>query len=184
MEDQYGELLRISAKVFTEGMRKMRGQYASDLPDFAIGVHGIKSALYNIGANGLGDAAKKLEFAAKGGEAAFCRKEYPVFEDQLAALTRRLVAVTHTETGMGGAGSIPELEAALEKVLESCRNFDAIQAGKIIAPFAGFTWESESIESDIKAAAEALENIDYDEAEVLINALIKKIRESKDGTRV
>jgi HAMP domain-containing protein len=182
-EDHYGELLRISAKVFTEGMPKMRSQYVSDLPGFAIGIHGMKSALYNIGANELGDAAKKLEFAAKAGEAAFCQQAYPVFEDQLAALTRDLVAVTRTEAGAGGAGSIPELEAALEKTLEACRNFDAIQAGKTIASFTGFTWEPENIGTDVKAAAEALENIDYDEAEALINALLKKIRNPENGGR-
>jgi HAMP domain-containing protein/HPt (histidine-containing phosphotransfer) domain-containing protein len=183
MEDQYGELLRISVKVFSEGIQKMRGQYVSDLPGFAIGIHGMKSALYNIGANELGDAAKKLEFAAKGGDAAFCRKEYPVFETQLADLVQDLTEVTRTEAGEGGAGSISELEAALEKTLEACRNFDAIQAGRIISPFTGFTWEPEDIGTDVKAVAETLENIDYDEAEDLINSLIKKVRGFESGSR-
>jgi HAMP domain-containing protein/HPt (histidine-containing phosphotransfer) domain-containing protein len=183
MEDQYGELLRISVKVFTEGIRKMRSQYISDLPGFAIEVHGMKSALYNIGANELGDAAKKLEFAAKGGDAGFCREEYPAFEERLAALTGSLTAVTRSGIGEGGMGSIPELTAALEKVLEACRKYDAILAGRIVAPFTGFTWESEIICAEVKAVAEALENIDYDEAEVLINVLLEKIQKSENGLR-
>jgi HAMP domain-containing protein/HPt (histidine-containing phosphotransfer) domain-containing protein len=182
IKDQYGELLRISAKVFSEGIQKMRDQYTSDLPGFAIGIHGMKGALYNIGANELGDAAQKLEFAAKGGDTAFCREAYPVFEIRLAALVRNLTEVTRTEAGTGGAGNIPELAAALEKVLEACRNFDAIRAGKIIAPFTGFSWEPEDIGTDVTAVAEALENIDYDEAEALINSLIKKVRELENGS--
>jgi HAMP domain-containing protein/HPt (histidine-containing phosphotransfer) domain-containing protein len=181
MEDQYGELLRISAKVFAEGIQKMRSQYIADLPGFAIRVHGMKSALYNIGANELADAAKKLEFAAKEGEAAFCKEAYPVFEERLAALTRELTEVTRIEAGEGGPGSIPELRAVLEKALEACLKFDAIYAGEIIAPFTEFTWEPENIGTDVKAVVEALENIDYDEAEVLITSLINKIDEPDGG---
>jgi HAMP domain-containing protein/HPt (histidine-containing phosphotransfer) domain-containing protein len=182
MEDQYGELLRISAKVFSEGIRKMQSQYAADLPGFAIEVHGMKSALYNIGATELGDAAKKLEFAAKGGDAALCREEYPVFEERLDALTRELAAVTRVEPGEAGEGSPEELGAALEKILEACRNYDAIQAEKIIAPFTALTWEPENIGADVDAVAEAVENIDYDEAEVRIAALQKKLREYKNNS--
>jgi HPt (histidine-containing phosphotransfer) domain-containing protein/HAMP domain-containing protein len=183
LQDQYGELLRISRKVFVEGIQKLRDQWAADLPGFAIGIHGMKGALYNIGAAELGDAAKDLELAAKGGDAAFCQEEYPAFEDRLSALIRGLEKVTRVEAGEGKAGSIPELKEALEKALEDCRNFDAIQAGRIVAPFKNLSWEPEDLGTDVKAAAEALENIDYDEAEILIVSLLKKIQEFENESQ-
>jgi HAMP domain-containing protein/HPt (histidine-containing phosphotransfer) domain-containing protein len=183
MEEQYGELLRISARVFTEIIPTLRGQYISDLPGFAIGIHGMKGALYNIGATDLGDAAKDLELAAKGGNAAFCQEAYPFFEDRLSVLARELTMVTHVEAGEGGEGSIPELKDALEKALEACRDFDAILARKTIAPFKGLSWKPEDLGTDVKAVAEAVENIDYDEAEIFIISLLKKIQDFEDGSQ-
>jgi HPt (histidine-containing phosphotransfer) domain-containing protein/HAMP domain-containing protein len=182
LEDQYGELLRISAKVFAEGCQKLRGQWDADLPGFAIGVHGMKGALYNIGATELGDAAKELELAAKGGDAAFCQEAYPAFEDRLSALAQELFRVTQEETGEGEAGSIPELKEALEKALEACRDFDAILAGKTVAPFKRQSWEFD-LGTDVNAVAEALANIDYDEAELLIISLLKKIQDFENNVQ-
>jgi HAMP domain-containing protein len=175
MENQYGKLLRISAKVFAEGIRTLREQCPSDLPGFAIGIHGMKGALYNIGAQALGDAAKELEFAAKGGDAGFCQEAYPSFEDRLAALARDLAWITQVEAGEGEMGNTSELRDVLEKALEACRNFDILQAGKIIAPVRRMSWESEDLGMDVKAIGEALENIDYDAAEALIVSALKKI---------
>lgn len=183
MEKQYEELLRISARVFTENIPTLRDQCVSDLPGFAIGIHGMKGALYNIGATDLGDAAKDLELAAKGGNAAFCQEAYPFFEDRLSVLARELTMVTQAEPGEGGEGSIPELKDALEKALEACRDFDAILAGKTIAPLKGLSWKSEDLGTDVKAVVEAVENIDYDEAEILIISLLKKIQDFEDGSR-
>jgi HPt (histidine-containing phosphotransfer) domain-containing protein len=172
VQEQYGELLRISAKVFAEGIQKMRAQYTSDLPAFAIEVHGMKGALYNIGAEEMGDLAKKLEFAAKGGDAACCREVYPAFESRLDVLARELEEATRVESGPAGTGNIPELIKALLRIQEACRKYDAILAGKILSSFIGLSWDLASLGPAVAAIGEALENIDYDEAEVRIVSLL------------
>jgi HPt (histidine-containing phosphotransfer) domain-containing protein len=178
MEDQYGELLRISAKVFAEGVQKMRSQYTADLPGFAIEVHGMKGALYNIGADGLGDLAKQLEFAAKAGDGASCLEFYPAFEEKLAEFARNLDSVTLGDAGPAGVGSLADLAEALERALDACRKFDAILAGKVMAPFSRLSWGAmEPVRNAVQAITESLENIDYDQAETLLSGLLDKIKE-------
>jgi HPt (histidine-containing phosphotransfer) domain-containing protein/HAMP domain-containing protein len=184
-EDQYGELLRISAKVFSEGIQKMRRQHREDIPGFAIEVHGMKGALYNIGAEALGDFAKKLELAAKAGEDAYCAEAYPEFEDRLAAFGTRLMEITGHAAEPAGAGSPPELPdliEALQKALRAVKKFDAILAAKIIRPFTACTWDpAASPEAALRGIVEALDNIDYDEAEGLISGLLRHLEASGNG---
>jgi HPt (histidine-containing phosphotransfer) domain-containing protein len=178
MEEQYGELLRISAKVFADGIQKMRTQYTADLPGFAIEVHGMKGALYNIGADGLGDLAKQLEFAAKAGDGTACLEFYPAFEEKLAEFARDLDSITLLDAGPAGAGSLTDLAEALERALDACRKFDAILAGKVMAPFSRLSWGiMEPVRDAVQAITESLENIDYDQAETLLTGLLNKIRE-------
>jgi HPt (histidine-containing phosphotransfer) domain-containing protein len=186
-EEQYQDLLRISAKVFTDGAAKMRTLHREDLPAFAIEVHGMKGALYAIGADSLGDKAKELEFAAKAGDAAKCIEAYPAFEERFADLAQKLGAVVKRKTASLGAGSMPELIAALHSALEATRMFNSSQAGKVIAPLLDYSWEeietdppiaesgSPSILESLEKIADYLENIDYDEAEALISRLLKSL---------
>jgi HPt (histidine-containing phosphotransfer) domain-containing protein len=181
-EEQFEELLRISAKVFSEGIQKMRRQHREDIPGFAIEVHGMKGALYNIGAEDLGDLAKKLELAAKAGEDAYCVEAYPEFESRLAAFGTRLMEITGREAGPAGDGSLPELIDALHKTLGAVKKFDAILAAKILRPFTACSWDpAASPEAALRGIVEALENIDYDEAEGLITGLLRRLEASGNG---
>ncbi|MDR2785086.1 MAG: HAMP domain-containing protein, partial [Treponema sp.] len=112
VEKQYANLLRISVKAFDERLKKMQSLYTNNLPDFAIEIHGIKGALYAIGADSLGDDAKELEFAAKAENAAFCAKTYPVFGEKFDTFIRLLAAIVkRREIPSLGPGSIPKLIA-------------------------------------------------------------------------
>jgi HAMP domain-containing protein len=172
--EQYGDLLRISAKSFAAKTRIMRDLCAGDLPAFGIEIHGMKGALNAIGAGGLGERARELEFAAKAGDAAFCAREYPAFEEQLAGFAARLEAITKkAEAPSRGPGSIPELVAGLEQALEASRMFDSAGAGERIASLRAYSWENYAppggdlppVAELLERIADALECMDYDGAE-------------------
>jgi hypothetical protein len=174
-EEQYGDLLRISAKVFTGGIQKMRPLYQADLPAFAIEVHGMKGALYAIGADSLGNKAKDLEFAAKAGNAVLCAEAYPAFEEELAVFAGQLGAIVkRRETAFRGAGSTQDLVISLGEALEASRLFNSAQAGKIIASLLEYSWAGERLTETLESISDALETIEYDEAERLISALLNR----------
>jgi HPt (histidine-containing phosphotransfer) domain-containing protein/HAMP domain-containing protein len=175
--EQYGEVLRISARSFAAKVQTMRSLYTGDLPAFGIEVHGIKGALNAIGAVKLGEEARELEFAAKAGDAVSCARSYPAFEEKLLAFTARLEAIVPKKEILSkGQGSVPVLVAGLEKALEASRMFDASGAGEHIASLLGYSWEDctgteekaaspPGIGETLEKIAAALEYMDYDEAE-------------------
>jgi HAMP domain-containing protein/HPt (histidine-containing phosphotransfer) domain-containing protein len=175
--EQYGDLLRISARSFAGKTQKMRSLYQADIPAFAIEVHGIKGALYAIGASALGDEAKELEFAAKAGDAGRCAQGYPAFEEKISAFTGQLEAITKKrEIPSKGPGGLPVLIAALEEALEASRMFDSTKAGELITSLLGYSWDdcagtegpAESpprIAEILESIADALECMEYDGAE-------------------
>jgi HAMP domain-containing protein len=176
-EAQYADLLRISARSFAGKLPAMRTLYRADLPAFAIEIHGMKGALYSIGASALGDQARELEYAAKAGDAEGCARRYPVFEEHLGAFTAGLAAITGgRKIPPRGPGSVPVLIATLREALEASRCFDSAKAGDLIASLLGYSWEpgdeaEESSESPPRTAqvlehiADALESMEYDGAE-------------------
>jgi HPt (histidine-containing phosphotransfer) domain-containing protein len=192
-EEQYAELLRISAGVFLDGIKKMRNFYQKDLPAFTIEVHGMKGALYAIGALNLGDKARELETAAKEGDAGFCAEAYPVFEERLNALSMRLAAAAGRQRAAPrrGPGRLGELKEVLQKILEYSQNFDSAKAIAGVAPLLEYSWDEQdvpaaapelssteggsSIGETLEKIAGFLENIDYDGAEDLISALLKTL---------
>ncbi|MDR1142633.1 MAG: hypothetical protein LBK77_00250, partial [Spirochaetaceae bacterium] len=173
--EQYGNLLRISARSFEGKMKKMHSLYTEDLPTFAIEVHGIKGALYAIGAAGLGDEAKTLEFAAKAGEADQCLQGYPVFEEKLAVFTKQLAAIPRLrEMPAKGPGDISTLIDSLKKALEASQIFDSDKAGGIINDLLEYSWDDPRLEitGNLEKIADALECMDYDESEQAISLLL------------
>jgi HAMP domain-containing protein len=190
VEEQYADLLRISVKAFDDRAKRMQSLYIDNLPGFAIEIHGIKGALYAIGAGSLGDEAKELEFAAKAKNAVFCADTYPVFEKKLDAFTRLLAAaVKCREIPSLGPGSIPKLIASLGEAREASRQYNLDQAVKIIASLRAYSWEAGSGEAGEKPIAESLEQIagsleymEYEEAESLISLLLKSLGAVETGT--
>ncbi|MDR0910229.1 MAG: response regulator [Spirochaetaceae bacterium] len=56
------------------------------LGNFAIKVHGLKSSLYQLGFNTLGDAAFEMEKASKAGDRATCHERFPKLQEDTAKL--------------------------------------------------------------------------------------------------
>jgi HPt (histidine-containing phosphotransfer) domain-containing protein len=162
-EHQYEDILRISVKVFSDGLAKMKNLYTDNIPAFAIEIHGMKSALRSIGAMVLGDSAEELEKAAKASDAGFCRDKYPVFEKQFAALAEALAAITQKTDARKGSGNTAELIPALNEAMDACIKFNSILASDIVAPFLDYVWEA-PLDEALAGLADALDNIDYDDA--------------------
>jgi HPt (histidine-containing phosphotransfer) domain-containing protein len=193
LEEQYGDLLRISAKSFTAKAKTMRSLCTADLPAFGIEVHGIKGALNAIGAARLGNQAKELEFAAKGGDAEFCAREYPAFEEKLTLFAARLGAIAKKkDIPRGGPGAIPALITGLEKALEASRLFDSSRAVEELHSLLAYSWEDagdaggnpvgdpgDPVGEVLERIVDSLEYMDYDGAEREMGLLLERFGPGK-----
>ncbi|MDR1142766.1 MAG: HAMP domain-containing protein [Spirochaetaceae bacterium] len=174
-KEKYTELLQVTIKVITGGILTMRSLYQQDLPGFAIEVHGMKSALYTIGAEPLGDEARQLEFAAKSDDAAYCAENYPAFEEKLRTLSRNLAALFPRQERGSRAGSAQELRELLEKALDACGNFDAAEADKILVSLTELKWNDQNIAGTLAEIGGDLENLEYDGARDKISRLLETL---------
>ncbi|MDR2076189.1 MAG: transporter substrate-binding domain-containing protein [Desulfovibrio sp.] len=107
----------------------------SSLPSLTILAHALKSALANIGAGELSQAAALLEKAGREADLRALRAGLPEFRKELAALASRLGAFTASERSLdGGAGRVsPEMRSALARLREA---LDARNAGATNAALA------------------------------------------------
>jgi HPt (histidine-containing phosphotransfer) domain-containing protein len=183
-EKDYAELLRVSARIFTETAEQMRGQYREQLHDFGITVHGVKGALYSIGAQTLGDRALKLENAAGKGDANFCAGEYPVFESELLAIAERIEkACRETGARKKKPGNTAELADALESAAEALASYNIIQASELLSPFTEQSWTA-SVSSGLELVCAAIGDVEYDRALSGIKTLCAIIaEEAEEETR-
>ena len=183
-EKDYAELLRVSARIFTETAEQMRGQCREQLHDFGITVHGVKGALYSIGAQTLGDRALKLENAAGKGDADFCAGEYPVFESELLAIAESIEKACR-ENGVREKkpGNTAELVNALESAAEALASYNIVQASGLLSPFTGQSW-TVSVTSGLESVCNAIGDIEYDRALSGIKTLCAILaEESEEETR-
>ena len=132
-----------------------------DLRTYIIHVHGIKSALANIGKMELSALALKLEMSARDGDTELIASETPAFLDSL----RRLVEEIKPKTG--NANTADEDKAYLRENLlaikSACENYDEKKAESGIAGLRQKTW-SEQTKELISTIEENLLHSDFDEA--------------------
>jgi len=174
--EQYTGLVRVTIRVIGECIKKMRELYIEDLPAFAIEVHGIKSALYSIGAETLGDEARQLEFAAKSDDSGFCTQNYPGFEEKLRTLSRNLAALFPQQERNSREGSLNELAESLPKIKEAAGNFDSVAASSLLEPLIASRWEDRSIGDLLAGIERDLENLEYEAADAKIANLEEKLK--------
>ncbi|MDR0587214.1 MAG: HAMP domain-containing protein [Treponema sp.] len=179
-KDQYTELLRITIKVIGEKIPVMRGLYAKNIAAFGIEVHGMKAALYNIGAESLGDRARQLEFAAKSGDNAYCREHYREFEEQLEILSQNIASLFPREERGSQPGNLAELETILGKILEACNVFDNSGAQVFLNQVNGLRWEDGQIEEALRKIGDDIENLEYEQAAEKIEELLYYMRSIRE----
>jgi HAMP domain-containing protein/HPt (histidine-containing phosphotransfer) domain-containing protein len=125
--------------------------------DFAIKIHAMKSSLYSIGADRLGDMALEMEKAAKEGQA---YSQYWVpYEMDMERFIRELREVALSEgiieeRPMEAVGE--ELRAALLRAKEAIERQDILKASAALEPF--------HRHGTADRVMQALDEIDYDAA--------------------
>jgi HAMP domain-containing protein/HPt (histidine-containing phosphotransfer) domain-containing protein len=173
----YIELLRLSWRVFGDAIDKMRNFIGQDTRSFTIEIHGTKSALFNIGADDLGNLAKEIETTAKTGMTDCCAELYSDFERKLNSFRDELGTILiEKKDEPREAGDADVLLGELLKARTACEKYDTAGALEIIVPlsrleYAGGQWCSE-IEKRLARIIYLLENIEYDEARAKITAII------------
>ena len=133
--DLYLELLetfRRDAEACLAALEKDPDQ--ASLPPFITLAHSLKSALANIGATGLSQAAASLEKAGRNGEMSAVRGGLPPFRESLAVLTARIAKLPESYgSGDGGEQCGPELEETLIRLREALESGDYRAADDTLA---------------------------------------------------
>jgi HPt (histidine-containing phosphotransfer) domain-containing protein len=105
----------------------------ASLGSFITRVHALKSALANIGADDMSQAAAALERAGREEDMPLIRDSLPAFRDGLAALTSRIgEALAAARAGDGEKRADPEIGEALACLREALdsKDIDAIYAAR------------------------------------------------------
>jgi HPt (histidine-containing phosphotransfer) domain-containing protein len=181
--ERYLELLRLSQKTLGVAVEKMRKFLRGDLHAFAIEVHGVKGALYNIGADSLAKTAEELEAFAKERNADRCEELFPDFERMAGAFTEALDTALAAAVISKGPGNTELLLDELLKARRSCEKYDAFTASDILAPLARFDYDTSNPGAGAILAEiiDLLDTVDYDKAIDNIGKLIEMLRGGLKG---
>jgi HPt (histidine-containing phosphotransfer) domain-containing protein len=97
-----------------------------DLSAFTTLTHALKSALGNIGANGLSQSAAALEQAGRAADLSGIREKREPFRERLVELTGRIGEFLAASRGEGEKPGDPKIDAELMEALEGLR--EALEA--------------------------------------------------------
>ena len=175
-KDKYTELLQVTIKVISDTIIKLRRFHTGNLRAFAIEIHGIKGALFSIGAETLAEEAGQLEYAAKSDDAEYCKKNYPHLEEKLRTLSRNLAALFPQRERNSRKGNVKELAEILIKAQEACNNFDISTVNTILNPFASYEWDNEIIKDILSNIISDMDNLEYDGINSRITQLLEITR--------
>jgi CheY-like chemotaxis protein len=131
---RYLDLLRLFRRDAVAAFTLLESEPKSDdasLRPFTTLVHALKSALANIGAHDLSQAAALLEKAGREADTPVIRAKLPTFREELTALTARIEEIT-TEAHSGDSEKqdrpeLREILACLQEALEA-KDFEAMDS--------------------------------------------------------
>ena len=138
-----------------------------DIRTYIINVHGMKSALANLGETELSAAALNLELSGREGDTAAITAETPAFLRSLRSLVAKLKPEKKSE---GGPVKEEDTEFLREKLLEiitSCMEYDESAADAVISVLKERPWSQATMEF-LDTIAEFLLHSDFDE---VVNAI-------------
>jgi HPt (histidine-containing phosphotransfer) domain-containing protein/HAMP domain-containing protein len=188
--DLYFNLLPVVVREINAALEKMERFLAQgDDHAFAILVHGIKGALNNIGALELGEAAYKLEMAAKSIRLEECRERYPEFARSLRAFSKALAEIldgaraARTRGASKAKGDLGALRVELEDIRAALENYDLTRANERLEYVRQFSYAPEgapageaSIDARLEQVSQLLASIEYEEASAVIADLLMMLR--------
>jgi signal transduction histidine kinase/DNA-binding response OmpR family regulator len=132
-----------------------------NLRSYIVNIHGMKSALANIGQGDLSDTASKLETAAR-------NSDYDVVSTQTREFLTSLRSIVEKYTPQPEPEAIQDedvvlLREKLALIKAACEEYDEDKAEKILRELEDMTW-SKSNKQMLSKIAECLLHSDFDEA--------------------
>jgi PAS domain S-box-containing protein len=117
---------------------------SANLRTFIINVHGIKSALANIGKMDLSATALNLEKEGRAGNINFISSETPAFLKSLKAFVEEIMAQNNVSTDLTVDEDKPYLCEKLLAIKAACEDFDESTAEKLLEELRKKSWSKET----------------------------------------
>jgi len=144
----------------------------SDLTNFAILVHGMKSSLSTIGALGLSETALQLEMAAKEEDRRFCEDNLAGFLEPLRQLHTRLAEIFDRDAAPTQAGDRVYLCENAKTALNAAMAYDGDAGLDAVGKIMKYDYGAE-MNDLLKEARAALKNFDFGEAARLLRKMLR-----------
>lgn len=168
-QENYLEILTSQRDSGTETMKQAQNLYENeDWKNYIIVVHGIKSAMMSIGAVKLSEMAKALEFAGKGEDFDFIRREHDAMIKEFERVMQILFACKYLATPEQEDAIVnkPELsEEDFAKQLMILENvtyeFDANKVFPILDELSKYAYHSKDLAKELKPVYKKVEMFDF-----------------------
>ena len=167
--ENYLEILTSQRDSGLETINQTQDLYETeDWKNYIIVVHGIKSSMMSIGAVKLSEMAKALEFAGKGEDYAYIRKEHAAMIVEFERVMQILQECPYLETTEQENANVskPELsdEEFVQKLLELenvTYEFDADKVIPILDELSKYAYHSKDLGKELKPVYKKVEMFDF-----------------------
>ncbi len=152
------------------GMLARKSYELKDWKNYTIAVHGIKSAMFSIGANEIAEMAKKLELAGKESRIDYIESHHGGLMEKYDALFVRLKSNRKLFPGgivaEEGEQELPELGAdslqhAINKLEDAAYALDGEAMMSVIEELEGFQYQGEKLKQVLAPVKRKVEMSDY-----------------------
>ena len=175
--DIYADNLGVFTRDVPEKINEISEGYdKDDLGLYTIHVHGLKSALANIGAGVLSEKARALEAAGGRNDREYISANNEVFIQELKELVKLIKAELTSYWNRKGKNEPLDrelLKAELAKLKKALDMLDAGEINKVIENIRKFT-QGEEIDSSIQSISDNILIAEYDEAIATIDRILKE----------
>jgi len=140
----------------------------ADWKNYVIVVHGIKSSMMSIGAVKLSEMAKALEFAGKGEDFDFIRKEHATMIKEFERVIQilydcKLLTQAEEEQSVVNKPEISDMDFAqkLAELENVTYEFDANKVFPILDELSKYSYHSKDLEKELKPVYKKVEMFDF-----------------------
>lgn len=168
-QENYLEILASQRDSGKDIIEQAQGLYEkADWKNYIIVVHGIKSSMMSIGAVKLSEMAKALEFAGKGEDFDFIRREHAAMIKEFERVMQilydcKLLASAEQESIVVNKPELSEEDFA-QRLLELenvTYEFDAAKVIPILDELARYAYHSKDLEKELKPVYKKVEMFDF-----------------------
>jgi PAS domain S-box-containing protein len=175
--ERYWEILEVFVKDMAEKVGEMKGALgAGDIGLYTIHVHALKSAIGNIGAVELSEAAKGLEGAGRQRDLEYIKKHGGAFMEAVGALAGEIEGKLEKRRGEESGKGSADLGELREGLKEQKEALEALDAGRMNSAIEALL-KLKLPEAERTAVREISKNIliaEYENALNIIESLLKE----------